>query len=609
MDGAGVADVEWDSELAGLLELYGSVPSLVQRLRKCVKKRAEKWTKTEKAVHRMESLSLLLHEEDCRRAREEYALLRVPLVGCGSYPPTLFLPMPQSSLDNSKTFYTRANDKERVKTKGRGVRGRGSEVDESQAEGSDCEPVKSSEEEIASIQDSNVALAEDQLHQAIEESCVGRGRARGCVPVLYIPSLNVIVCRSAALVQKPELFLRKVTGAKVSHTKLQKERDSRDRDEEQEREVKKKITERTKERESGNGNKSLASKQKEYERETKSGKTERKEETVTSLDSDSGLERKREYVSRPPLLEKKKKVSKMERIRRADARALKTMGVTDVIDLMVEDELLRVGNVVQCVTSEKNVTKDTYRGVRVHTMPFPGIELNAIFEENVRNYVTSDVGKKGITVKELCKAYYRAFTTVPFEWEKYCSVSLSSPLLSNDPSSEWRDWKALHSVRLAKLYCRQLMKALGSAAIGMPLGSLFGNVGGILIHCISGWDRTALFASLTRTLLWAEGIMHAWMSPSQFAYHTLAHDWLLFGHDMGERMALGIQVVVFFMELLPDLTSNRYTLAYYLKEGCPPLRHQPRSQEERKSLLEALHSCIAQSYPWHHMTPLPVSKE
>ena len=77
---------------------------------------------------------------------------------------------------------------------------------------------------------------------------------------------------------------------------------------------------------------------------------------------------------------------------------------------------------------------------------------------------------------------------------------------------------------------------------------------------------------------------------------------------MGERMELGIQVVVFFLELLPDLSSDRYTLAYYLREANVPPQHTPRPQGERKALLRDLHDCIAHAYPWHHLSPLEVTK-
>jgi len=52
---------------------------------------------------------------------------------------------------------------------------------------------------------------------------------------------------------------------------------------------------------------------------------------------------------------------------------------------------------------------------------------------------------------------------------------------------------------------------------------------GILVHCISGWDRTPLFVSLIRLSLWAEGLIHESLSAAEILYLTIAYDWFLFG--------------------------------------------------------------------------------
>jgi len=59
--------------------------------------------------------------------------------------------------------------------------------------------------------------------------------------------------------------------------------------------------------------------------------------------------------------------------------------------------------------------------------------------------------------------------------------------------------------------------------------SLLVGDGGILVHCISGWDRTPLFISLLRLSLWAEGVIHKSLSPLEVLYLTIAYDWFLFG--------------------------------------------------------------------------------
>jgi hypothetical protein len=52
----------------------------------------------------------------------------------------------------------------------------------------------------------------------------------------------------------------------------------------------------------------------------------------------------------------------------------------------------------------------------------------------------------------------------------------------------------------------------------------------MLIHCISGWDRTPLFISLLRLSLWADGWIHQSLTVEEILYLTLAYDWYLFGY-------------------------------------------------------------------------------
>lgn len=54
---------------------------------------------------------------------------------------------------------------------------------------------------------------------------------------------------------------------------------------------------------------------------------------------------------------------------------------------------------------------------------------------------------------------------------------------------------------------------------------------GLLIHCISGWDRTPLFISLLRLSLWADGWIHQSLTVEEILYLTLAYDWYLFGYE------------------------------------------------------------------------------
>ena len=82
--------------------------------------------------------------------------------------------------------------------------------------------------------------------------------------------------------------------------------------------------------------------------------------------------------------------------------------------------------------------------------------------------------------------------------------------------------------------------------------------GGILVHCISGWDRTPLFISLVRLSLWADGLIHTSLSPTQILYLTIAYDWFLFGHQLEDRLTKGEEIFFFCFYFLKFIGGKEY---------------------------------------------------
>lgn len=83
---------------------------------------------------------------------------------------------------------------------------------------------------------------------------------------------------------------------------------------------------------------------------------------------------------------------------------------------------------------------------------------------------------------------------------------------------------------------------------------------GLLVHCISGWDRTPLFVSLLRLSLWADGQAHRSLGPAQILYLTIAYDWLLFGHNLEDRLDKGEEIFFFCFYFLKHLTSEEFSV-------------------------------------------------
>lgn len=81
---------------------------------------------------------------------------------------------------------------------------------------------------------------------------------------------------------------------------------------------------------------------------------------------------------------------------------------------------------------------------------------------------------------------------------------------------------------------------------------------GVLVHCISGWDRTPLFISLIRMSLWADGVIHQSLNATQMLYFTIAYDWYMFGHNLPDRLAKGEDIFFFCFSMLKNIVNREF---------------------------------------------------
>ncbi len=77
---------------------------------------------------------------------------------------------------------------------------------------------------------------------------------------------------------------------------------------------------------------------------------------------------------------------------------------------------------------------------------------------------------------------------------------------------------------------------------------------GVLVHCVSGWDRTPLFVSLLRISLWADGFVHTSLSAEEILYLTIAYDW-----------SPNVCVFCCVLRTSVDIIFNLYNLRSYKK--------------------------------------------
>jgi hypothetical protein len=219
-------------------------------------------------------------------------------------------------------------------------------------------------------------------------------------------------------------------------------------------------------------------------------------------------------------------------IRQWDIELLQRINVTHIIDLMVENRKVKYG-VVVC-SSEKAEKSGLYHKFKLEVMPYPGRE-SFVFkgkkEKKMYDFRWSDSGN-----------YDAEFST---------TVDLTN--LPKMNIKKFRDWN------LIEITQNYLLLILEMLANGKPDD-------GLLIHCVSGWDRTPLFISLVRILLWADNEIHKDLSVDQMLYLTVAYDWMLFFHSLHDRMERSEEILKFCFDFLQFIESDEFSILKFRKD-------------------------------------------
>ncbi|XP_066581421.1 myotubularin-related protein 14 [Prorops nasuta] len=215
-----------------------------------------------------------------------------------------------------------------------------------------------------------------------------------------------------------------------------------------------------------------------------------------------------------------------DKVRYQDIKLLQTLNVGTIIDFMVEKKKVKFG--VNVTSSEKVDKEKRYAEFTIISLPYPGCEFFREFRDN--NYIA-----KGL-IFDWTQAHVDAEIGVPED-------SVSSQLKMN-----WEDYQVWDLVKLTQNYLKLILKYLTESSSSM------------LIHCISGWDRTPLFISLLRISLWADGVVHQSLSAFQLLYFTIAYDWFLFGHDLGDRISKGEEIFFFCFDFLKNILDEEFSV-------------------------------------------------
>lgn len=215
-----------------------------------------------------------------------------------------------------------------------------------------------------------------------------------------------------------------------------------------------------------------------------------------------------------------------DRIRGQDINVLKTFDVKYIVDLMVEKK--KVKFLMNVTSSEKVDKENRYGEFCIISVPYPGCEFFKEWKDN------SYLGEE-----------------MKFDWtQSYVDALLDIPPTETlrQLTIEWSQYKRWNLIQLTQNYLKMILHVLTEEDKG------------VLVHCISGWDRTPMFISLLRLSLWADGVIHRSLSATEIVYLTLAYDWYLFGHNLSDRLHKGEEILLFCFWFLTYITSDEYSV-------------------------------------------------
>ncbi|XP_061543566.1 myotubularin-related protein 14 isoform X1 [Phycodurus eques] len=214
-----------------------------------------------------------------------------------------------------------------------------------------------------------------------------------------------------------------------------------------------------------------------------------------------------------------------DKVRGHDIKLLRYLSVRYICDLMVENKKVKFG--VNVTSSEKADKAQRYADFTLLSVPYPGCEF-------FKDYKDRDYTAEGL-VFNWNQDYVDAPLTIPACFKKNLNI-------------DWAEYQSWDLVEQTQNYLKLLLHIINSD-----------DESGLLVHCISGWDRTPLFVSLLRLSLWADGAVHNSLEAAEILYLTIAYDWFLFGHMLPDRLSKGEEIFFFCFNFLKHIVSEKFS--------------------------------------------------
>ncbi|PAA94316.1 hypothetical protein BOX15_Mlig008744g1, partial [Macrostomum lignano] len=258
-----------------------------------------------------------------------------------------------------------------------------------------------------------------------------------------------------------------------------------------------------------------------------------------------------------------------DRTRGKDMALLDCLRVRQIVDLTVEAKFYKYRVPLPLSSTEKIDKRGRYKDYKLCVIPYPGCEFFRVWS----------IGH-GLSMSGVHFAWHNPSVTAQLRFDDQlplCAVDI-----------DWQRYRDWDLTRLTANYMRLLLGYLVE----------FPDDGGIMLHCVSGWDRTPMFISLLRCLLWSEGLCHASLSAMQLLYLTLAYDWFLFGHRLPDRMQKDECVLHYCFHFLHSVSRDRHLsmLRWYPHLQKPQQQQQPQQLTDRTVRLRQLCDIFFSAY-------------
>ncbi|KAF9341807.1 Myotubularin- protein 14 [Linnemannia elongata] len=264
--------------------------------------------------------------------------------------------------------------------------------------------------------------------------------------------------------------------------------------------------------------------------------------------------------------DKEERESSLEKQRLEDIELLHQLGVTYINDLMVENRKVKYG--LKVTSSEKVDSFGRYSKFKLVATPYPGVEFFQKFKANK------------YSARKLC-----------FDWsQNFADAELQLPPGHTDYLGiRWRDYKSWDLIELTQNYLRLYLTHIADDSSDQTISETGRQLPkGLLIHCISGWDRTPLFISLLRISLWADGEAHESLTAAEILYLTMGYDWFLFNHLLADRSQRGEDIFYFCFYFLKFIYGEEFSLSSISntsKKGKEASKQTSRQTTPRSPLL------------------------